>query len=737
MSPIVGSPLTRVDGRAKVTGAATYTADIEVRGALHGFLVLSTVANARVTGVDVRDAERSPGVVAVFTHQNMPELTVPTAQGTAYWKRVIPLQNADIHHSGQPVAYVVAETPEQARHAASLVEVSYDTRAPQADLAAAMDEAFVPTSGLKGPNDITRGDPAAGLAQADVRVDVSYTTPMHHHNALEPSATTAVWDGEKLTIYETAQGINATKATVAEALKVPPANVRVLSRFLGGGFGAKGPVWPHTLITAAIARELRRPVKLVLSRAHAYTSNGHRPETHQRLRIGAKRDGTLTAIEHVTTSQVSRTEELLFNTSEPTRMLYACPHVRVTQRAVALHLPAPSMMRSPEAVASHGLETALDELSCELGMDPIELRMRNYAADNPDEDGAPFGSKHLEECYRRGADAFGWHRRDPRPRSMRDGDTLIGWGMATAGHTAGGRPGAGARVVISASGQAVVQVATHDIGTGTYTVMSQVAAESLGLDIDDVDFQIGDTAYPFAFVSAASATVPGVGAAVNRACTTARRALIDIAVSDTRSSLHGVPADRITVEGGVLCDTDRRTRRDTVRAVVTRHGEPVEATANPLFIPPGYSTGACFAEVRVNPRLGQVRVTRMHGYFDAGRVLNRRTLRSQGIGGAVWAVGFTLSEHTVVDQRLGRIVNPNLSGYLVPVNADIEEIRMGFVDKPDPANLDALGARGFGETPMTGMTAAIGNAVYHATGRRIRDLPITQDKLIEEEGGAR
>ncbi|RSM96763.1 xanthine dehydrogenase family protein molybdopterin-binding subunit [Streptomyces sp. WAC 01420] len=731
MSPIVGSPLARIDGRAKVTGAATYTADTEVRGALHGFLALSTVAGGRITGIDVRDAERSPGVVAVFTHRNMPELVVPTGQGTAYWKRVIPLQNADIHHSGQPVAYLVAESAEQARHAASLVKVTYDARTPRAGLTEAMDEAYVPEPGLKGPNDITRGDPGAGLAQADVRIDVSYTTPMHHHNALEPSATTAVWDDGKLTVYETAQGINATKATLAEALEVPPADVRVISRFLGGGFGAKGPVWPHTLITAAIARELGRPVKLVLSRAHTYTSHGHRPETHQRLRIGAKRDGTLTAIEHVTTSQVSRTEDLLFNTSEPTRMLYACPNLRVTQRAVQLDLPAPSMMRSPEVVASHGLETALDELSYELGMDPIELRLRNYTADNPDADGAPFGSKHLKECYRRGADAFGWNKRDPRPRSMRDGDTLIGWGMATAAHTAGGRPGAGARVVISAEGKATVQVATHDIGTGTYTVMSQVAAQSLGLDLAHVRFELGDSNYPFAFVSAASATVPGVGAAVNRACTAARRTLIDITVADPRSPLHGIPADRVTVEDGTLYDTDRRARRDTVRAVVARHGEPVEATTEPVFIPPGYSTGACFAEVRIDPGLGQVRVTRMHGFFDAGRVFNRRTLRSQGIGGAVWAVGFTLSEHTLVDRRLGRIVNPNLSGYLVPVNADIPEVHMGFVDKPDPANPDSLGARGFGETPMTGMTAAIGNAVYHATGRRIRDLPITQDKIIE------
>ncbi|EHN80368.1 molybdopterin [Streptomyces coelicoflavus ZG0656] len=730
MSPIVGSPVARTDGRAKVTGAATYTADVQVRGALYGHLVLSTVANGRVTRISTQDAERSPGVVAVFTHENMPRLTVPTSQLAAYWKRTVPLQNADIHHSGQPLAYVVADTLEQAQHAASLVSVSYDTRTPRASLADAMDEAYVPPPGLEGPNEVIRGDVEAGLAQADVRIDVGYTTPMHHHNALEPSATTAVWDGDLLTVYETAQGIGATRLSLSEALgDLPVENVRVLSPFLGGGFGAKGPVWPHTLFTAAVSRRLKRPVKLVLSRAQAYTSNGHRPESHQRFRIGAKRDGTLTAIDHVTTSQVSRTEDLLFNTSEPTRMLYACPHVHVAHRAVKLHLPAPSNMRSPEVVASHGLETALDELSYELGMDPIELRLRNHTSVNPD-NGAAFGSKHLRECYRRGADGFGWSKRDPRPGSMRDGDTLVGWGMASAAHTAGGRPGAGARVVISADGRAAVQVATHDIGTGTYTVMSQVAADSLGVEFDDVDFDLGDTDFPYAFVSAASATVPGVGAAVNRACTTARRTVIDIAVADTHSPLHRVPADRITVESGVLYDTERPRRRDTVRAVVTRHGRPVEATTSPVATPPGYSTGAVFAEVRVDPGLGQVRVTRMHGVFDAGRILNRRTLRSQAIGGAVWAVGFTLTEHTLVDHHLGRIVNPNLSGYLVPVNADVPEIHVGFVDKPDPVFEEAFGARGFGETPMTGMTAAIGNAVYHATGRRIRDLPLTQDRII-------
>ncbi|ONK14007.1 xanthine dehydrogenase family protein molybdopterin-binding subunit [Streptomyces sp. MP131-18] len=726
MSSIVGSPVPRVDGRAKVTGAATYAADAEVRGALHGLLVLSTVASGRITRIDTREAERSAGVVAVFTHRNMPRLARPEYIG--FLKGFIPVQDPDIHHSGQPVAYVVAETLEEAQHAATLVGVSYDARPPRAVVADAMDEAYVPPPGLSGPNETTRGDVAAGLAQADVLVDVTYTTPMHHHNSIEPSTTTADWDGERVTVYESAQGGHATRICISEALGVPPGNVRVLSPFLGGGFGAKGPVWPHTLLTAAVARELRRPVKLVLARAQTYTSHGLRAEAHQRLRIGARHDGTLTAIDHVSTSQVTRTEEGVFSQSQSSRILYACPHVHVAQRAVRLDLPAPSFMRPPESVGAFGLESALDELSYALGMDPIELRLRNHTAVNP-ETGEPFGSKHLLECYRRGAAAFRWTERDPRPRSMRDGDTLIGWGMATAAHTAGGRPGAGARVVLSPAGKAVVQVGTHDIGTGTYTVMSQIAAQTLGLELDDVDFQLGDSDYPFAFMSVASATVPGVGAAVNRACTTARRSVIDLAVTDPRSPLHGIPAEQITAEAGFLRATGDSRRRERVRTVLARHGEPVEATTEPVPIPPGYSVGAEFAEVRVDPRVGRVRVTRMLGAYDAGRVLNRRTLRSQALGGAVCALGFALTEHTVVDPHRARIVNPNLSGYLLPVNADIPHVQALFIDEPDPTS-EALGARGFGETPGTGMTAAIGNAIYHATGRRFRDLPITQDKLI-------
>ncbi|WP_433559352.1 xanthine dehydrogenase family protein molybdopterin-binding subunit [Pseudonocardia xinjiangensis] len=728
MSRVVGAPVPRVDARAKVTGAARYAADAPVAGAAHGVMVLSTIARGRVTVLDTRAAESATGVIAVFTHLNMPRLAVPSSTA-GYFKRYLPMQTDRINHNGQPIAYVVAETLEQAQHAATLVTATYESEPPEVVIAEVMPHAYVPPETFDGPNDIVRGDPAAGFARADVRVDAAYTTPMHHHNPMEPSATTASWDGQVLTVHETTQGISRTQASLAAALGIPAADVIVLSPFLGGGFGAKGPVWPHTMLTAAVAREVRRPVKLVLSRAQTYTSNGHRAAAHQQVRLGATRDGRLTAVEHVTTQQVSRTDETMFNSSEPTRMLYAVPNLRTVQQVVRLDLPTQSFMRAPEAIANHGLECALDELATELGLDPIEVRLRNYAEVDP-ETGAPWGSKNLRECYRRGAELFGWAERNPLPRSLTDGDALIGVGMATAGHTAGGRPGSGARLTLGVDGTALIQSGTHDIGTGTYTVMSQIAAQSLGVPLDAVRFELGDTRFPATDPAGASATVPSVGSAVNRAARAVRAAATGIAVADPQSPLYGVPPDRIGAEDGVLFVTDEAGRRVSYKSIMERHGEPLVVTSEPAPVPLGFSTGAVFVEVRVDPRLGRVQVRRIVGVYDTGTVLNLRTVTSQAIGGAVWAVGFTLMEHTVVDPALARIVNPNLSTYLVPVNADIPDVQIEFVDQPDPAAADSLGARGFGETPMTGVTAAIANAIHHATGRRIRDLPITQDRLL-------
>ncbi|OXS30901.1 xanthine dehydrogenase family protein molybdopterin-binding subunit [Streptomyces sp. XY006] len=722
---VVGRPLSRVEARLKVTGGAEYTSDIQLPRLAHAFMAMSTVSRGRITRIDTQAAEAVRGVVAVYTHETMPRLKQPTYR--PFFKPYIPIQSPDVHHAGQPIAFVVAQTLEQAQRAAELIEVDYEeTGEPQGELD--MGEAFLPPDGPDGPNTYKRGDVAAGMAQADVRIKAEYTIPMHHHNPIEPHATTAVWEGSKVTVYETTQGLGNTQHVVSEALQVPLGDVRVVCRHLGGGFGSKGPVWPHTVLTCAAARALGRPVKLVLSRAHMYTSSGHRAQTHQTIELGAHRDGRITALDHVITQQITRDDVVLFNSSEPIRMLYDIPNLSNEQRAVRLDLPTQSFMRSPEACTSHAQEAALDELAHALAMDPVELRKRNWSSRNMD-NGQEWGSNHLRECYDRAASMFGWSRRDPRPGSMRDGDELVGWGMATSAHTAGGRPGSGARITIGTDGKVLVQVGTQDIGTGTYTIMTQIAGEVLGMPLSAITFDLGDSAFPQSYTSGASTTAPGVGSAVKRVCTAARRAVIDLAVAQPGSPLRGVPADRVDTADGHLYDTANRRSRVSYRSVVGHGGKPLDFTVEPTPTPLGYSVGAVFVEVRVDPLLGRVRVTRVVGCYDPGTVLNRKTARSQVLGGVIWGIGFTLFEHTLVDPATARIVNPNLSGYLMPVNADVPDIQVQFIDRPDPAS-DALGARGFGETPMTGVTAAIANAVFHATGKRVRDLPITQDKLL-------
>ncbi|QFG24145.1 xanthine dehydrogenase family protein molybdopterin-binding subunit [Actinomadura sp. WMMB 499] len=722
MSGLVGKGVRRVDGRAKVTGAARYAADNEVPDPLHGFLVMSTVARGEVTDIDTAAALAHPGVVAV--HTRMPGLVFP---GFPYNRGFIPLQDSRVHHTGQPVAYVVAETLEQAQEAASLVKVRYRTEGPAVRLDDALGEAFLPPEFNGEPNEFVDGDAEAALARAEVRIEQTYTSPTQHHNPIEPHTTTAVWDGDdRLTLYESAQGVIFSRLVVSRAFALEPGNVRIISPYLGGGFGAKGPVYPHTLLTAAAAKLARRPVKLVLSRAQMYTSNGHRSEYRRSIRLGATRRGRLTAIVDTSTAQLTRTDTHVFNTSDSTLHLYDCPNVHVRQLGVRLDLPTSSFMRSPETTAHFGLETAMDELSHELGIDPVELRTRNHAAADP-RTGRPHADKHLLECYRAAAKAFGWERRNPEPGTTRDGDEYVGWGMATETHTYGAIPSQ-ASVTVGVDGRATVRAATQEIGTGTYTVLTQVAADALGMPLEHVTTRLGDTAFPEASLSAASATMSSVVGPVSEGARDARDAVVALAVADPRSPLHGVPAGDVVAEGGHLFARGDRRRRDGYRAVMARHGRPVEVTGR-LDNSPGHSYGAVFLEVRVDPRLGGVRVSRVVTAHDLGRVLNRRTARGQVMGGVTWGIGFALLEHTLVDPNTARIVNPDLSGYLLPVNADAPEFEAMFVDRP-ARDSNALQARGFGETPGTGVPAAIGNAIFHATGRRLRNVPFTRDKLL-------
>jgi len=718
MSQPVGQPLPRVDGVAKVTGSARYAADRTLPGMLYGSLVLSTVARGTITSMDLSAAAAAPGVVAVFNHENAPRLVVGYGGPP-------PMQNATVNTNGQLIGYVVAETLEQAQDAATLVTVEYGSQqAPLTLIDDALDQVYLP------PNqELIVGDPQAGLAQADVVLKGHYSTPPHHHNAIEPHAIVVEWAGDSFTAHVSTQGVVSSASSLARAVGIPPASGRVLCEYIGGGFGGKTSLAaaPYAQFTVAIARQLGRPLKLVLTRAQLYSVLGQRAEYQADVTLGAKRDGTLTSLIHIGTQQLSRANESLYNPNRSVQRLYATPNLHTRAQGVRLDLPAGQFMRAPEVCAHFALETALDELSYELGIDPLELRLRNYTDVNPS-NGQRFTSKYLREAYAMASNAFGWSKRDPRPGVTRSGNDLVGWGMATEMHAHDGGTG-NALVRVDPNGTAVVQCGSQDIGTGTYTVMTQVAAQALGIPVAQVTVQLGDSNFPAAGASQSSATVPSLTGAVDKAGKAVRDAVIQLAIADAASPLHGLTADQVVAEHGYLFAAADRSRRVSYRDVVTKNGSPVQNTAaGPLNVA-GNSCGAIFVEVRVDARYSRVRVTRMVGAYDCGRVLNRQTARSQVIGGMTWGIGVALMEHTMYDDRTARVTNPNMSTYLLAVNADVPDLEVMFVDKPDPAST-ALGARGFGECPMTGIPAAIGNAIYHATGRRVRDLPITQDKLL-------
>ncbi|MGI5150240.1 xanthine dehydrogenase family protein molybdopterin-binding subunit [Plantactinospora sp. CA-294935] len=728
MRQYVGEPLHRVDGWAKVTGQARYAADQPIPDLAYGVLVTSTIARGRIRRIDSAAALAAPGVLGVYTHENLPRFAQQSPSWVPHAQTLVPMQGTEIRHGGQQVAVVVAESFEQATRAAGLVRVDYDAEQPTIGLVENLSRAYTPAEGTPGALQMRRGDPAAGLADAAVRVEVEYRTSINHHNPIEPSATLAVWNGDDLTLYESTQSIGFTQDAVARMLGMPLERVRVVTPFLGGGFGCKGFVWPHTYLTAAVAKQVGRPVKLVLSRAQQYTSCGHRPASVQRLQVGAARDGRLTAITHHVTSHTSRSDIIQFNPISATQSVYAVPHLEIASQVVEVDLGTTIATRPPSGPTNEALEMALDELSQALDMDPVALRLRNYSDVDPSAPDRP-QSRFLRECYALGAERFGWPRRRPAPGSMRRGELLVGWGMAGAQHN--WHPGvAQATVRISTDGRVRVTCGTQDIGTGTYTIMVQVAADGLGVRPGDVRAVLGDTRFPPAPSSSGSATATTVGMAVRAAARATRDKVVGLAVADPRSPLHGAAPDEVVTVDGRLFLRENPGRGESYRQVLSRHGASVEASGGAdLSDNAGPSYGAAFAEVQVSGVTGEVRVTRLVCAVDAGRVLNPATARSQALGGAVWAIGAALTEHTLVDRRHGRIVTANLAGYLVPVEADVPDIDVVFVDKPAP-EANELGARGLGEVTATGASAAIANAVYHATGHRVREFPITPDKVL-------
>jgi xanthine dehydrogenase YagR molybdenum-binding subunit len=709
---MIGDPVNRLDGRLKVTGGARYSAEWPIEGLVYGAVVQSTIARGTITSIDTRAAARAPGVLAVLTADNAPRLPQAGRAGVnPPAGRVLSLlQSKEIRYNGEPIALVVAQSFEQATYAASLVRAAYRTEPAAIDMRKELPSAQPYTQKILGQFEPAshRGNTADALQRADTVLDATYSTPLETHNAMEPHATIAQWDGDRLTLHDATQYVYGVKRFVAKTLGIPEDRVRVVSKFVGGAFGSKGSAWSHVVLAAMAARHVSRPVKVVLTRRQMFGPVGARPYTVQHLRVGARSDGSITAIEQEVASSTSTFEDWVESSTLQTRVLYDVPNVDTSQRLVRLNLGTPTFNRGPgESSGTFGLESALDELAEKLGVDPVALRLKNYAEKDP-ERGVPFSSKSLRECYAQAAERFGWSRRSARPRSMRDGDALVGWGMATATYPAKRQP-ASALARLTGDGTIVVRAATHEFGTGTYTSMSQIAADALGVPVERIRFELGDTDYPENPISAGSMTAASTGPAVHAAA---------LALGEEIKSRGGRAADL-----------------ESCRAVVAKNGGDIDARAGAR---PGeeqrtysmHSFGAVFAEARVDPDLGEIRVPRIVAAYGVGRVLNEKLARSQLVGGIVYGLSMALHEHTAIDPRTGRYLNADLSEYLVPVNRDVADIDVLLVDERD-AHVDPIGVKGIGEIGTTGVAAAVANAVHHATGVRIRDLPLTLDKVLQ------
>jgi xanthine dehydrogenase YagR molybdenum-binding subunit len=737
MDTIIGQGLDRSEGRLKVTGAVRYAAEqVEFANLAWGVLVQASIGKGSISAIDSNAAQQAPGFIAILTHENAPRLASNKASAMQPGEAYPLLQDNVIHYNGQHVALVVAETFEQATHAAALVKLSYAEEIPLTRLERATDKAKKPKNFRAGDEepDASRGNPAAAFADAAVKIDETYTTPMEHHNPMEPHAVIAAWDGEAMTLYSSTQAIAGSQKRVSESLGIPLDKVHVVNLYVGGGFGSKGSTWPHVTLAAMAARVTRRPIKLVLTRRQMFTATGYRSKTIQRLRLGAAADGKLVAVMHDTIAQTATFGEFVEPSGLATEMMYSTPNLAVTHRVAAINVGIPTFMRAPgEASGMYALESAMDELAYATGVDPVQLRLINYAEKDEQKD-LPFTSKTLRECYAQGAASFGWAQRSPAVRATRSGSLLIGQGMASATYPSN-RSEAGARVRILSDGSAIVQSGTQDIGTGTYTTMRMVAAEALGFPYEKVQAQLGDSAFPKAPVSGGSQTSASVLPAVWAAAKAARAKLLGLASGPSNQALQGAAADDILIADGVLSlksDPARKISIHELMASAKLSAIEAKETAKPGSEKKNYSAhsfGAHFAEVSADPDLGEIRVTRLTGAFAAGRIVNAKTARSQYIGGMVYGLGMGLTEATEIDARSGRIVNASLADYLVPVNADVPEITVIQVPEADTV-FNPLGVKGIGELPMVGVAAAIANAVYHATGIRIRDLPIRPDKLV-------
>jgi xanthine dehydrogenase YagR molybdenum-binding subunit len=744
MSSAIGSPLDRADGREKVTGAARYATEVMLPNVAYAALVGATVPSGRVVAIKAEGAVAASGVIAILTHENLPKVAaqphlLPSlVGGPAPGMSFFPMQDDVVHYFGQPVSIVVAESYEGAHHAASLVEIEYELAPSITTIDEGRDAAYEPERLFGGlmPARNERGDVDAALKQAAVRVDVAYHMAANHHNPMEAASSTAVWDDDHLTIYDSAMGVRSVQLTAASLLGIPLSNIRVIARFVGGSFGAKAMVWPTPTLAAMAARHVRRPVKLAITRPQMFTSNGQREEQEQHLTLGATREGDLRAIRHEKLSLTSPFDDWAEPATGVSSQLYSCENFQGFHRLIRGNTMTPTFTRGPgEALGSFVLETAMDELAQEIGVDPIELRIRDHASTDPY--GHPWSSDGLEECLRRGAETFGWADRNTQPRQRRDGDWLIGHGMAAAGYpVALFMPEQYARARIYGDGSVVVETGTAEFGTGVGTMMTQVGADALGVPVEMVQYRLGDTDLPNTSAPVGSAGSTMVSASVHAAATALRDKLVAMATADSGSPLHGANAETVVTNAGRMALREQPDVGETYAELLQRNRTTAADAIGsrrppPLDVPLGLLTfGAQFAEVAVDPELGLVRVRRMVGAFAPGRVINPKLARSQLMGGMLWGLGQALLEGNQMDARYGRWAASDLGTYLVPVNADAPEITIELIEVEDKG-INPLGVKGVGEIGQVGVAAAIANAVFNAAGRRIRELPLVAELVMD------
>lgn len=739
----VGQPLRRVDGRAKVTGAAAYASDIRPPDLAHAALATSPIARGRILAIDARDAEAVPGVRGVFTHRDFAGAVRPVdyVMGGGHANSTFrPLDGPEVRYHGQIIGLAVADTAEAAEEAAALIRFTFaeEDAEPRLDLASGAPEPLADLSAKH--HDIALGDADAALASSNIAVDGRYATSIQHHNPIELFSTTCAWDGDRLTVYEASKYIDAVKHGLARQLGLDPADVRVVCPFIGGHFGSKFALSQHTALVALAAKRLGRPVSLVPTRRDCFTIANHRPETRHRVALAADADGRLRGLIHEAAMATSRFDDFAMEGTDVTAAVYACPAIRTAETVLRVDRNTPGPMRAPPEVPSvFALESAMDELAATLDLDPIELRRRNETRVRP-EDGARFSTHPLMRCFDIGAEAFGWRRRRSAPGTSRDGDWLVGFGCASTVRPVKTAP-ACLRVAIEADGSGTVETAHHEIGNGLRTILTQLAADGLGLTPDRVTVRLGDTDLPPAAVSGGSSTTTALAPAVERACDALRLALGRAAAAGG-GALGGADPASLRLASGALHSPDGRS--EPLAAIAAAAGGRVAVEHEHL--PPGlkpammenlkggrnalgqpsalaWAFGAQFAEVRVHAVTGEIRVAKLLGAFAAGRILNPRLARDQLVGGMVGGLGGTLLEATVVDGRTGAYVNRDLAEYHVPVSADVAEVEAILVEDDDPAANEA-GVKGIGELGIIGVNAAIANAVFNATGERFRSLPI-------------